>query len=71
MNEQDLLSLDIATLGQHYRQHTLSPVEVTQATLARIKRLDGMLNSFITVLEEGALAQARQAESELMAGRDL
>ena len=70
MNEQDLCYTDIRTLGQHYRDRTLSPVEVTRATLDRIARLDPQLNSFITVLKNEAIAQAQQAERELQQGHD-
>lgn len=70
MTEQELCYLDIRTLGQRYRARTLSPVEVTRATLDRIARLDSRLNSFITVLEEDAIAQARQAEREIQHGHD-
>jgi aspartyl-tRNA(Asn)/glutamyl-tRNA(Gln) amidotransferase subunit A len=70
MNDHELAYLDIATLGQHYRQRICSPVEATQAIIARIRRLDVQLNSFITLLEEPALVQARQAETDLFAGRD-
>ena len=41
-------------------------MELTQACLKRIERLDGKLISFITVSAEQALEQARQAEQELM-----
>ena len=47
----------------------LSPVELTQAFLARVKHLDGKLNSHLLVLEEQALADAKQAESEIAAGQ--
>jgi aspartyl-tRNA(Asn)/glutamyl-tRNA(Gln) amidotransferase subunit A len=70
MDDQDLCFLSIADLGQRFRSRALSPVEATRAALARLRRLDGRLNSFITVLEEGALAQARAAEEELGCGRD-
>ncbi len=70
MTEQELCYLDIRTLGQRYRNRTLSPVEVTRATLDRIERLDPQLNSFITVLRDEAIAQARQAERELHQGHD-
>ena len=68
MSKIDFLS--IAELGARYRQRTLSPVEVTQRALARIKALDGKLNAFITLLEDEALAQAAAAERELAAGTD-
>ncbi len=70
MNNQQLAYLDITTLGQYYRQHSCSPVEATQAIIARIHRLDAQLNSFITLLEQQALAQARQAEAELFTRQD-
>lgn len=50
------------------RSGELSPVELTQAYLDRIAALDGELNAFITVMGEQALAQARQAESQMHAG---
>ena len=68
MSEIDFLS--IAELGARYRKKALSPVEVTQRALARIKALDGTLNAFITLLEKEALAQAATAERELAKGVD-
>ncbi len=44
----------------------LSPVELAKSCLARIKRLDGTLHSFITLTEEAALATARDAEAAIM-----
>jgi len=46
----------------------ISPVELTQAHLARIKQLDPMLNSFITVTSELALAAAQEAEANMRRG---
>ena len=45
-----------------------SPVEVVEAYLQRIDDLDFKFNSFITVLRERALDEARQAEREILAG---
>jgi aspartyl-tRNA(Asn)/glutamyl-tRNA(Gln) amidotransferase subunit A len=44
----------------------LSPVELTQACLARIHRLDDTLHAFILPTEERALADARAAEAAIM-----
>ena len=66
MSEIDFLS--IAELGARYRRKALSPVEVTERALARIKALDGKLNAFITVTEEEAIAQAEAADRRLKAG---
>lgn len=70
MDERDLCFSDITTLGRLYRQRTVSPVEATRAALNRIRQHDGRLNAFITVLEDSALVQARQAEAELSEGLD-
>ena len=50
------------------RQRTISPVEVTEACLARIEKLNPVLNAFITVTAESALQEARKAEAEIMRG---
>jgi aspartyl-tRNA(Asn)/glutamyl-tRNA(Gln) amidotransferase subunit A len=42
--------------------------ELTELSLAEAARLDGRINSFITVLHEAAMQQARQAEAELARG---
>jgi len=47
------------------RTKQVSPVELTQACLSRIARLNPQLNAFITVTAESALAEARQAEAEI------
>ena len=46
----------------------VSPVEVTQDCLARIERLNPVLNAFITILAESAMAEARRAEAEILRG---
>ncbi len=50
------------------RQRKLSPVELTKNCLAQIEKLNPALNAFITVTAESALAQARQAEAEILQG---
>ncbi|MGH6718785.1 MAG: amidase [Alphaproteobacteria bacterium] len=66
----DCADLPIALLGRRYRTGRLSPFEATRACLARIARLDGRINAFMTVLGRPALRAARVAERELRAGRD-
>ena len=46
----------------------VSPVEVTAAILERIEAVDGRLKAYATVMAEQAMAQARVAEGEIMAG---
>ena len=50
------------------RQGKLSPVEIVEACLARIKELNPKLNAFITVLDKQAREQAKIAEAEIKAG---
>src|SRR5215813_1068720 len=70
MGETPTHYLSIADLGERYRRRSLSPVDVTRQSLARIAALDPSLNSFITVLQKESLAQAETAAHELAAGRD-
>ncbi len=46
----------------------ISPVELTTAFLNRIEAHDGKINSFITVLGDDALAEARYAEQAILKG---
>lgn len=63
-------SLSVTTLAALYRQKKLSPVEVVEACLKRIERLNPTLNAFITVTAEAALEEAKRAEVELFRGQD-
>jgi amidase len=46
----------------------ISPVELTEAMLERIARLDGRIRSYLLVTDELAREQARAAEREILAG---
>lgn len=59
----------ILEASQLLRQREISPVELTKTCLARIEKFDPVLNAFITVSAESALAEARQAEAELQRGQ--
>ena len=64
----DLPFLTIAQASAQIKARTLSPVELTEAFLARVKQVDARLDSHLLVLEEQALADAKKAESEITAG---
>jgi aspartyl-tRNA(Asn)/glutamyl-tRNA(Gln) amidotransferase subunit A len=49
----------------------LSPVELTQACMARVSAMDGTLNAFILPTPERAMADARAAEAAIMLGGPL
>ncbi|WP_424139024.1 amidase [Roseomonas chloroacetimidivorans] len=59
----------LAELAGLIAARALSPVELLESCVTRIKALDGGLNSVLLLLEEGAMAEARAAEAEIGAGR--
>lgn len=64
----DLTQYSLVEVAALLRRKAVSPVELTQACLARIERLNPALNAFITVTAEQALKQAREAEAEIQRG---
>ena len=64
----DITELSIAELAQAYRDKSLSPVDATRAYLERISKHNDKVNAFVLLREEDALAEARQAETEIAAG---
>lgn len=65
----DLTYLSIAEAAARIRRRDLSPVDLTEACLARIGIADGKLNAFITLTAETALAEAKAAADEIAAGK--
>jgi aspartyl-tRNA(Asn)/glutamyl-tRNA(Gln) amidotransferase subunit A len=66
---EEVLYLSASELGERVRSRRLSPVELTEAYLDRIRRFDSKLNAFATVTPDLALKQAREAEREISSGR--
>lgn len=64
----DLDFITIAQASDLFERRMLSPVELIEAKLSRIKALDGQINAFITLTEERARADAQRAEREIMSG---
>ena len=71
MTGSDIPFLSAAETAVAIKRKQVSPVEVVQAYLARIDRLDAQLHAYITLLREEALTAARRAEQALMQGDDL
>jgi aspartyl-tRNA(Asn)/glutamyl-tRNA(Gln) amidotransferase subunit A len=68
MSSQELLNLDVATLGEEIRARRISPVELTEAYLARIEAIEKRVAAYITVTADRARADAMRADSEIAAG---
>ena len=69
MERNEIPFLSATELAEMYRSGQVSPVEATEAYLARIEQVDPALNSYITVTAEQARAEARQAQEEISAGQ--
>lgn len=65
---EDVLYLSASELGDRIHSRRLSPVELTEGYLDRIKRHAPALNAFATVTEDVAMEQARAAEREIGQG---
>lgn len=61
--------LSIEEAARLLRRREISPVELTEAALARIERLNPRLNAFLMVAAEPARREARLAEKELSRAR--
>ena len=64
----DLCALSATELVDAFRKKTLSPVDVTRAVLARIEKLNPVLNAFCLV-SENALEEAKASEARWSAGQ--
>ena len=69
MKERDLEGLTISVVSARIRSGEISPVELTTLYLGKIKRLNPILNAYITLTENQALADARTAEIEIKSGK--
>jgi aspartyl-tRNA(Asn)/glutamyl-tRNA(Gln) amidotransferase subunit A len=70
MSESALLEMNIQDIAARYRDGTLSPVQVTEATLDRIAATEPFLHAWVLVDAETALTAAHKAERELREGVD-
>ncbi|HXY79380.1 MAG TPA: amidase, partial [Candidatus Bathyarchaeia archaeon] len=64
-SESDLAFLSIEEAARLLRRREISPVELVEASLARIERWNPRLHAFLTVIAEQARSQAKRAEREI------
>ena len=69
--DDELLNLSLTEAASKIRTREVSPVDLVQAALLRIRATDDVLRSYITVFEEQALQVAKAAEIMVAAGHNL
>jgi Asp-tRNA(Asn)/Glu-tRNA(Gln) amidotransferase A subunit family amidase len=69
MPQKETCWMSAMELKEAYDSGTLSPVEVLEDILERIKRYNPELNAIITLTEASALTAARKAEKDIKDGR--
>jgi hypothetical protein len=69
MDALDLCYTSATELGRLICTRRLSPVELTEAVLSRIERLNPRLHAFLTVTADHARELARTSEGRAMQGR--
>lgn len=69
MADESLACLTVQDLAGKIQRKEVSPLEVIEAVLARIERLNPEINAFTTVTADLAREAARATEKEIVAGR--
>ena len=67
-SKNDICTMDAVTLASNIRAKALSPVEVVEAVLARMDKLEPLLHAFCTPTPDLARETAKRLEGALMAG---
>lgn len=70
MTDDEIAFLSVAQLGRAYREGSVTPVDVVEAAIRSLDRMEPVLNAVTFRLDATALAEAAQAERELRAGQD-
>jgi hypothetical protein len=65
----EICRMDAVTLAEKIRTRQLSPIEVTDAVIARMEKLNPVLGAFCTPTPDVARQRAKAVEADIMAGR--
>src|SRR6266849_3422971 len=68
-NVEELAFASVRQLADSVKSRQVSSVRLTEMYLKRLKRYDSALKFVVTLTEERALAQAKQADAEIAAGK--
>lgn len=69
--ERDLSFTPAYKLADMIKSKKLSPVELMEVTLKRIREINPKINAYLTVVDEEAMQAARKAEKNLSAGAEV
>ena len=67
----EICRMDAVALAAHVRARRLSPVEVIDAVLDRMERLEPALHAFCTPAPELARREARELQARIAAGEEV
>src|SRR4029077_2879668 len=67
----DLTFLPATVMAQQIREKKISPLELVDAHLAKIERLNPKLNAYVHVDQERVRREARAAEGSMMKGKSV
>lgn len=67
----DIKTLTLAQAKKDLKEKKYSSVELTTAYLQRIKQVDAKVKAFVTITEEEALKNAKEADKKIAKGEDL
>ncbi len=68
-NLEELAFASVVELGDLVRRKKVSATNLTEMYIARLRRYDPLLHFVITITEDRALAQAKEADAEIAAGK--
>ena len=68
-SDEDIAFLPVAELASLIRRKKISSVELTKLYLRRLEKYNSLLNCVVTMTDDLAMKQAKQADREISAGR--
>jgi len=71
MDNLEICFMSVVDMAEAIKTKRLSPVEIMDAVLPRIEKLNPRVNAYCTLVAESARKQAREAEDRVMKGEEL
>ena len=68
MESLEICYMSVIDMAEAIKARRLSPVEIMDAILSRIERLNPKVNAYCTLVAESARKQAGEAEAMVMKG---